>query len=87
MRARVVSAAQARARIAPTGFCLCGIAEDGPPSPSLTSPTSVCARSSRSSAIFAVTAEAISSAAPSSAIRTRFACHGSVGSRRSSSAA
>ena len=38
------------------------------------------ARSSR------VAPEAISSAAPSSAIRTRFVCHGSVGSRRSSSA-
>ena len=62
--------AAARARIAPTGFCLCGIADEPPRPPSLdsaTSPTSVCASSTTSSATFSHAPAATASAAPSSA--------------------
>ena len=59
-----------------------------PPSlPSRTSPTSVWARSTTSKAILARTPDAVSSAAPSSATRTRFVCQGTVASARPSSAA
>ena len=54
--------AAARARIAPTGFCLCGIADEPPRPPPLasaTSPTSVCASSTMSSATFSTAPAAI----------------------------
>ena len=71
----------------PTGFRLCGIADEPPASPaSRTSPTSVCASSCDVERDLARRPPAmIASAAPSSATRTRFACHGSVGSASPSS--
>ena len=47
------SSAHARASVAPTGLRLCGIVDEPPASPSAASPTSVCASSCTSSAIFA----------------------------------
>ena len=77
--------AQASVRIDPTGFCLCGMVEDPPrpaPAGSATSPTSVWAISTTSSAIFASDPASIASADPRAATRTREVCQGSAGSAR-----
>ena len=74
--------AQASASVEPMGLCLCAIVEDPPrPSPagSATSPTSVWAISTTSSAILPSAPASIASAEPSAATRTREVCHGSGG--------
>ena len=73
------SRAQARARTAEAGFCLWGIEDEPPPSPSDTSPTSVSARRTTSSPTFPHAAPTASSAPASSAIGARSACHGTTG--------
>ena len=61
--------------------------DDAPGSDSATSPTSFWLRRPTSRPIFAATPAATASAEPSSAIRVRFVCQGSVGSWSPSSAA
>ena len=80
------SRAEARASAAPTGFRFWGIVEDAP-APAEISPTSVCARSRTSSAIFAAAPAATASAPPRAAMRARFVCQGRAGTARSSSSA
>ena len=81
------SSAHARASVDETGLRLCGSVEEPPFAPSRSSPTSVCAMSTTSSPIFPSTPAVVASAAPSSAIRVRFVCHGRTGSSQPSSSA
>ena len=66
--------------------CACARMVEDPPRPSpagsLTSPTSVCASSTTSSAILPSAPASVASADPSAATRTREVCHGSTGSAR-----
>ena len=75
-------------RIAATGFCLCGIAEEPPrpePLPSCSSLTSVWASRVTSRAILPSAPQVPVRAAASSTIRWRFVCQGSGGTGRPSS--
>ena len=79
--------APARASVDPTGLRLCASVDDEPrPSPagSLSSPTSVWAISTTSSAILPSAPASVARADPRAATRTRIVCQGSEGSARPS---